>query len=114
MPTNVQITLRDLPSSEALETHIRDKFDKLFSMYPQVISTHIVIELPHRHHQQGKDFNVRVDLDVPGGEIIVNQSHYQDPYVAFHHAFDSMRYKLEDFFSRRSQAEQSNKIIWNH
>ena len=34
--------------------------------------------------------------------------------VAFQHAFDSMRNKLEDFFSRRSQAEQSNKIIWNH
>ena len=96
MPASLQITLRDMPNSEALGTHIRDKVKKLDGLFAHVISCRVVVDMPHRHQQQGKEFNVRIDLGVPGNEIVVNHRHNEDPYVALRDAFDAARRKLED------------------
>lgn len=100
MTASLQITLRDMANSEALETHIRDKVKKLESLFDHVISCRVVVDMPHRHHQQGKEFNVLVDLGVPGNEIVVNRRHHEDPYVALRDAFDAARRQLEDYIHR--------------
>jgi ribosomal subunit interface protein len=100
MPASLQITLRDMPNSEALETHIRDKVKKLEGLFSHVISCRVVVEMPHRHHQQGKQFDVKIDLGVPGNEIVVNRHHHEDPYVALRDAFDAARRQLEDYVHR--------------
>lgn len=100
MPASLQITLRDMPNSEALETHIRDKVKKLEGLFSHVISCRVVVEMPHRHHQQGKQFDVKIDLGVPGNEIVVNRRHHEDPYVALRDAFDAARRQLEDYVHR--------------
>lgn len=100
MPASLQITLRDMPNSEALETHIRDKIRKLEALFAHVISCRVVVEMPHRHHQQGKEFGVNIDLGVPGNEIVVNRRHHEDPYVALRDAFDAVRRQLEDYVHR--------------
>lgn len=97
MPALLQITLRDMPNSQALEMHIRDKIRKLESLFEHVISCRVVVEMPHRHHQQGKEFAVNIDLGVPGNEIVVNRRHHEDPYVALRDAFDAARRQLEDY-----------------
>jgi cold shock CspA family protein len=33
-----------------------------------------MLELPHRHHQKGKPYHIRIDLTVPGGEIVVKRA----------------------------------------
>lgn len=97
MPALLQITLRDMPNSQALDTHIRDKIRKLEDIFSHVISCRVVVEMPHRHHQQGKEFGVNIDLGVPGTEIVVNRRHHEDPYVALRDAFDAARRQLEDY-----------------
>jgi cold shock CspA family protein len=47
---------------------------------------------------------VRIDLKVPGGEIVVNHDHHQDVYVALRDAFAAARRRLEDVL-RRTRGE---------
>jgi len=72
MKTPLQITFRDIEHSDALETHIargREAGDLLRAHHV----LRVVVEMPHQHKHQGKFFNVRIDIGVPGSEIVVNR-----------------------------------------
>ena len=96
MEVTLQITTRDIPHSEALESHIREKAEKLEKFYPHITSCRIVVELPHKHHHQGRMFDVHIDMTVPGSEIVVNRAANEDVYVAVRDAFDAAKRQLED------------------
>ena len=97
MQIPLQITIRDVEHSEALEAHIRGKVEKLEEFFKHITSCRVVVEVPHKHHHQGKQFNVRIDIGVPGSEIVVNRDHAEDIYVALRDAFDAAKRQLEDY-----------------
>lgn len=97
MQIPLQITIRDVEHSGALETHIRGKVEKLEEFFKHITSCRVVVEVPHKHHHQGKQFNVRIDIGVPGSEIVVNHDHDEDIYVALRDAFDAAKRRLEDY-----------------
>jgi ribosomal subunit interface protein len=97
MKTPLQITFRDMPHSDALDTHIRDKAQKLEQLFSDIVSCRVVVEQPAKHSQQGKPFNVRIDLGVPGSEIVVDKQANEDVYVALRDAFDAAKRQLEDY-----------------
>lgn len=96
MQLPLQITLRNLARSEALDQLIRERAEKLESFHPHIVSCRVVVELAGRHQQQGKHFVVRLVIKVPGTEIAVDHQHDEDPLVAVRLAFDAVRRKLED------------------
>ena len=97
MQIPLQITIRGVEHSDALETHIRDKAQKLEEFFDHITSCRVVVEVPHKHHQQGRQFNVRIDIGVPGSEIAVNRDHAEDVYVALRDAFGAAKRQLEDY-----------------
>lgn len=97
MQTPLQITVRDFEHSDALDTRIREKTKKLEEFSNQITSCRVVIEMPHKHHHQGKHFNVRIDIGVPGKEIVVNHDHDEDVYVALRDAFGAAERQLKDY-----------------
>jgi len=97
MQIPLQITIRDVEHSEALEMHIREKAKKLDEFFNHIMSCRVVVEVPHKHHHQGKQYNVRIDIGVAGGEIAVNRDHAEDVYVALRDAFDVAKRQLEDY-----------------
>jgi ribosomal subunit interface protein len=102
MKRNLQITFRGMNTSEALSEHIRDSADKLEQFFDGITGCHVVVEEPHRHHQQGKHFHVRLDLHVPGKNIVVDRDHgdrasHEDPYQAVNDAFDAARRQLQHY-----------------
>lgn len=97
MQIPLQITIRDIEQSEALEKHIRDKAKKLDEFFNHIMSCRVVVEVPHKHHQQGKQFNVRIDIGVAGSEIVVNRDHAEDVYVALRDAFDAAKRQVEEY-----------------
>ena len=101
MQRQVQITFKDIPHSEAIETSIREKMAKLETFYSHIIGAHVTIEMPHRHKQQGKLHNVRLELKVPGSEIIVNRDSHEDLYVALRDTFDAAKRQLDGFVQRQ-------------
>lgn len=101
MDKPLQITFLDVPPSDALDAHIRDKVAKLEQFYPRIIGCQVYVELVGRHQQQGKQFNVRIDLKVPGNVLVINRNQDADVYVAARGAFDSARRQLEDYAQRQ-------------
>jgi ribosomal subunit interface protein len=97
MEKALQITIHGMEHSAALDAHIREKVAKLEEFYPRMIGCHVTVEQPHRHHHQGDQFEVRIDVHVPGrGEVVVNRQRAEDIYVALRDAFDSAKRQLEE------------------
>jgi ribosomal subunit interface protein len=97
MQSPLKITIHGVDRSEALETRIRAKVEKLEEFFNHITSCHVVLEMPHKHQQQGSQFNVRIDIVVPGNEIVVTRDHAEDVYVALRDAFDAANRQLTDY-----------------
>jgi len=97
----LQITVRHMAHSAALAARIRESAAKLEEFYRGVVSCHVVVEEQGRHQQQGRWFNVRFDVRIPGHELIVNRDHDEDEYVALRDAFASLIRRLEDVARRQ-------------
>lgn len=104
MQVPLKITFHEVSHSDALENHIRDKVSKLEQFYSSLIACKVVVDQPGMHQHQGKPFNIRIDLTVPGGEIVVDRQQDEDVYVALRDAFDAARRQLEDY-GRRQRLE---------
>ena len=106
----MEITFRHMEPSPALEERIRAKAEKLDHFYQHVMACHVVVEAPHEHRHQGNLFHVRIDLTVPGGELLVSRGHHhqshahEDVYVALRDAFDTARRQLEEY-SRQQRGD---------
>jgi cold shock CspA family protein/ribosome-associated translation inhibitor RaiA len=96
----LQITARDVSLSEVAENDIRLKAENLDTYYDGIIGCRVVIEGPGRHHRQGP-YAVRIDLTVPGADLIVDRQTNPDLYVAIRDAFDAARRRLEDYARRQ-------------
>jgi ribosome-associated translation inhibitor RaiA len=104
MQLPVQVTFHGMAHSAALEETIRERTARLEHGHPQLISCRAVLGQAARHKQQGKEFVVRLDIKVPGGEIAISRDHNEDPYVAVRAAFDAARRKLNALARRKSGA----------
>jgi cold shock CspA family protein len=100
MQVPLQVTVRDLSLSEAATAEIRAKAADLETYYDSIISCRVVVEGPVRHHHTGP-FTVRIDLSVPGAELVVDRHADKDLYVAIRDAFDAARRRLEDYARRQ-------------
>ncbi len=122
----LQVTFRNMTPSEAVEADIRQKAAKLNLFYDNIMGCRVVVEAPHRHHRKGKLYHVRIDLTLPGGELVIKHepkritdppkhsqkapevelaetresskyAAHDDIYVAIRDAFDAARRKLQDY-----------------
>ena len=113
MQIPLQITLRNIARSESVELAIRKRVDKLDRYHPNIVSCRVVVEIRSRHKHQGKEFVVRLDIKVPGGEIVVTHDHHEDLYVALHEAFDAAQRQLEAHarpIARRYSAHRGKQL----
>jgi cold shock CspA family protein/ribosome-associated translation inhibitor RaiA len=102
MQSPVQITFRNLASVPAVEALIRERADALERYCGRIIGCRVVVEESTRRPHQGKLYHLRVDLAVPGREIVVtrepSEHHaHEDILVAVRDAFDAARRQLEDY-----------------
>lgn len=101
----LQITFRNMPPSDAVEAKIRQRAEELDRFSDRVMGCRVVVEAAHHHQHQGGIFHVRIDLTVPGEEIVVSRDPaehhaHEDVYVAIRDAFDAARRHLEDHVRR--------------
>lgn len=101
MSLPLQITFRHIEPSPALEARIRRKSAELEQVFDRITACHVVVECRHRHQHQGKLFEVRIDLSVPGSQLVAGRRHsfdhaHQDAYIAARDAFDAAKRRLAD------------------
>jgi cold shock CspA family protein len=116
-----QINFRGLAHSETIEADIHERIAWLEQFYGGIVRCRVLVEIPHRHRHDGRHFQIRIDITVPGGAPIVvshepslhgplkdvgEAEHCKDTeieavhryaHVAIHEAFDVARRQLQDF-----------------
>jgi ribosomal subunit interface protein len=100
----LQITFRNMQRSEAVEEAIRERAARLDRFFDRITGCRVIVETRHRRHQ-GNQYHLRIDLTIPGREIVVGRDpalhrSYEDVYVAIRDAFDAAGRRLEDFVRR--------------
>jgi ribosome-associated translation inhibitor RaiA len=96
-----QITYRGMPHSPVMDDRIRDLAAKLEEFHPKITRCHVVVDETDRHKTKGNRFEVRVDIHVPGSEIVATHQSSVDAYVAVATAFDAVIRQLEDTVHRQ-------------
>ncbi len=94
MAAQLQITVRDMPHSEVLDSRIRQKLAGLERVHPRITAFHVTLDAPHHHHRKGGQFCVKLDIKLPGAEIVVTRDHDEDIYVALRDACQAARRQL--------------------
>jgi hypothetical protein len=119
MTLTADITYRNMACSEWLDSEIQKRVAKLTTFCPDILSCKVLVEIPHRHHEQGNHFHVRIDITVPGEKIIAGQVptlHLiqpdsetarerrsrktvarKDASLALHQAFDAAKRQLREY-----------------
>ena len=102
MEQPLKLSFHGVEPTAAIEDRIRDRFARLERLHDGIVACHVTVEAPHRHHHKGTSFNVRIDLTVPHGEIVVggrDSAHdhaHEDLYVAIRDSFDVARRLLQE------------------
>jgi len=84
--------------SDAVEAEIRKRARKLDEFCNHVMHCKVTVDAFAKHQQQGRPYAVRIDITVPGTEIVINRRHrHEDVYVAIRDAFEAAYRKLQDY-----------------
>jgi cold shock CspA family protein/ribosome-associated translation inhibitor RaiA len=97
MELPIQITSRNFKLFQDVEDKIRSEAEKLDKFYDRIISCRIVVESPHRHSRQGKQFLIKIHLTLPGGDLVIKREPNEDIKVSIRDSFSAARRKLEDY-----------------
>ena len=74
MRLRLQVTFRHMEPLSVAETWIQEEAAKLETFYNRIMRCHVIVEVPHSHHRKGSQYQVRIDLTVPGGEIVIKHA----------------------------------------
>ncbi len=115
MKIPLQITFQGMEPSPALEARLRVAADKLERYCDEIIGCRVSIESPHRHHETGRVFHVRVTVTVPGQTLVAAREPelhhaYTDVHVAVRDAFDTMRRLLEEHGRKRRREVKTHEV----
>lgn len=95
----LRVHFRHMDPSEALTHNITDRIDALYSL-ARIMHCDVSVEAPPQHTTQAGPFAIRVNVRIPGKEL-VTRSENLDAYIAAHDAIENMRRRLEEYMSRR-------------
>ena len=62
MPLNLQIMFRGMDPSESAEAQVRRRAEELDEFSDRINSCRVTLEAAHRHHRQGKLYQVHIDV----------------------------------------------------
>ncbi len=108
MEVPLQVTYRGMPPSEALSDRVREHAAKLTTFHRRILGCKVAIEAPSPHHRHGGHFRVRVDVVVPGAELVVS-NHDTSPIGEDAHAAVDGVFKNASRVLRDHQKKQDTK-----
>lgn len=106
MQIPLQITFHGIDHSDAVETRVREKVGKLEQFCDRITGCKVAIESNHKNtsnlHHKGDAYHVRIDLTVPGSELVVKRDsdEHEDIYAALKGAFQAMERQVKEYVAR--------------
>ena len=70
------------------------------------MAINVLLETPHRSHHKGDPHRVRIEMKVPGNDLVVSRHHgeqhaHADLHVVLRDTFKAARRELETYTQRR-------------
>jgi ribosomal subunit interface protein len=114
MPRPIQITFRDIEPIESVRAYVEERVAKLHTFHPDILSCRVALEDPHRHHLHGGHYRVRLDVAVPGEEVVVGRDapdkrSHEDLYAAIDDAVEHMKRALKERLRRQRNASRRDR-----
>ncbi len=113
MQIPVQISFHGVDHSDAVEERVREKVAKLEQFCDRITSCRVVIETHHHNtsnaHKTGEPFVVRVDVTLPGQEIVVGRENgktlhtHEDVYAAINDSFSKAERLVREYHNRHKE-----------
>ena len=106
MQKPLQLKWHHVRPSDALAEEVRAEVERLEKLYGRITGCAVTLEEPSRHHRQsGSAYRVRIELSVPGGQVVVGRApprsrEHADLYAAVKVAFREARRRLQDHVRR--------------
>lgn len=106
MKIPVQITFRGIKASPAIEEYVRRRAAKLETFSDRITRCRVAIEAPHHRHRHGEPHRVRIEVAVPGANLVVGDRPSpapgrQDLYAVIADSFDDACRVLQDHMQRQ-------------
>lgn len=106
----VQISVRNTTLSPEVEADIRRRVERLRRYHDRIMGCRVTIDVPQgRRRSQAMEFAVRIDIIVPGDEILVSRQPREELETALDDAFKAARRRLQDSARRRRGAVKAHE-----
>jgi len=106
-----ELRQKDLALPTAFAEEIRGRAEKLDHFFDRIMRCRVTVEGSGPHHRQGR-YRVKIDLTVPGSEILIQKQAAANLELALKAAFTAAGRRLEDHarklrgFVKRHEARQ--------
>ncbi len=97
----LQITSRNFDLTGEIESFILKKSEKLDKFHRDLMSCRVLLEVPHRNRNSGLVYNARIDMVLPGREIVIRREAHEDLHRAVNLAFDAALKRVQAYARRR-------------
>ena len=100
-----RIVARNASVTPEVERDIVDRVNRLTRFHERITSCCVTVEIPQRRHLSDADqYRVRLDIGVPGGEVVIAHQPCAELRTALDEAFSAARRRIEDVARRRRAA----------
>jgi ribosomal subunit interface protein len=105
MAIPIQITFRSVDPSPAVEDYVRRRAAKLETFSNRITRCHVTIEALSGRHDHSQPYRVRVELKMPGAELVVGDHSKtrpvtQDVYAVIDDTFDDAGRVVQEHVQR--------------
>jgi sigma 54 modulation/S30EA-like ribosomal protein len=73
MPIPLQITYRGFSAIPSVDALIEEQVGSLERFAARIVRCHVTLGLPHRHHRNGRQYSVHLDITTPLGDVLVTR-----------------------------------------
>jgi ribosomal subunit interface protein len=100
--SELQITFRHMPASDALRQLASEKYEKLKSHYSDALDCHVVVDFVSAQHRKGNDTTTHVELTIGRQHTrLYAEATHEDAYAGMRQAFESLKRQIEHRVERK-------------
>ncbi|MGE5300347.1 MAG: HPF/RaiA family ribosome-associated protein, partial [Acidobacteriota bacterium] len=118
MQVPLKVTYKNLQPQykESIEGEVNTLAEKIEKFFPAIVSCRVVVEMPHKRHQDGNLFRATITLNVPRKQIVASREHplhqaNENIYVAVRHAFDDAARQLEEYSFKLAREVKAHDLL---
>lgn len=113
MEEPLEVSVTDIDKTEALESLIDERGERLERVCADLVSCHVAVSRPHEHQNSGSGYRVRVEARVPPNQQFISTEHsshgdlHDQVETVVRRAFEAMERQLKEHSERVRDARRN-------